>query len=72
MINAQVYGSPTATLANFLCDVMKSNMTSFRFFGPDETASNKLDGIYAAPKKTWMAEIEPEDADGTEITPMAV
>jgi xylulose-5-phosphate/fructose-6-phosphate phosphoketolase len=46
---------------------MKRNMTSFRVFGPDETASNKLDGIYAASKKTWVSQFEPEDADGTEI-----
>jgi xylulose-5-phosphate/fructose-6-phosphate phosphoketolase len=66
---AQDYVSPTATLATFLRDVMKRNMTSFRVFGPDETASNKLDGIYAASKKTWVSQIEPEDADGTEIAP---
>jgi xylulose-5-phosphate/fructose-6-phosphate phosphoketolase len=66
---AQDYVSPTATLASFLRDVMKRNMTSFRVFGPDETASNKLDGIYTASKKTWVAKIEPEDADGTEIAP---
>ena len=66
---AQDYVSPTATLATFLRDVMKRNMTSFRVFGPDETASNKLDGIYAASKKTWVSEVLPEDADGTEIAP---
>ncbi|MGI4853259.1 MAG: phosphoketolase family protein [Janthinobacterium lividum] len=66
--NAKVYESPTAVLATFLRDVMKRNMTSFRVFGPDETASNKLDGIYAASEKTWVAEYKPEDADGTEIT----
>ena len=32
------------SLAHFLRDVMRQNMTSFRVFGPDETASNKLDG----------------------------
>ena len=66
--HAQEYISPTATLANFLRDVMKQNMTNFRVFGPDETASNKLDGIYAASDKTWLAEILPIDADGTEIS----
>ena len=66
--NAQVYESPTFVLATFLRDVMKANMHSFRVFGPDETASNKLDGIYAASEKTWIAEYKPEDADGTEIT----
>jgi len=65
--HAQIYVSPTATLANFLRDTMKRNMHNFRVFGPDETASNKLDAIYAASKKTWLAEFKPEDADGTEI-----
>jgi xylulose-5-phosphate/fructose-6-phosphate phosphoketolase len=64
---AVLYQSPTATLAIFLRDVMKRNMNSFRVFGPDETASNKLDAIYSVSKKTWMESIKPEDADGTEI-----
>ncbi|MFC6647082.1 phosphoketolase [Granulicella cerasi] len=63
----QKYVSPTATAATFLADVMRQNMTSFRVFGPDETASNKLDGIYKASEKIWVAEYKPEDADGTEI-----
>ena len=60
----QVEISSTDTLGHFLRDVMRKNMTSFRVFGPDETASNKLDAIYAASGKTWMAEMKPEDADG--------
>jgi xylulose-5-phosphate/fructose-6-phosphate phosphoketolase len=60
----QVELSPTERLAGFLADVMRKNMTSFRVFGPDETASNKLQGIYEASGKTWMAELEPQDADG--------
>jgi len=59
--------SPTATLAQFLRDVMRGNMTSFRVFGPDETASNRLEAIYEASKKTWLAEYLPEDADGGEL-----
>jgi xylulose-5-phosphate/fructose-6-phosphate phosphoketolase len=60
----------TKPLGIFLRDVMKRNMTSFRMFGPDETASNRLNAVYQASHgKTWMAEILPEDADGTEITP---
>jgi xylulose-5-phosphate/fructose-6-phosphate phosphoketolase len=66
--HAQQYISPTATLAKFLRDVMKRNMTNFRVFGPDETASNKLDGIYEASDKTWLAEVLPIDADGSEIS----
>jgi xylulose-5-phosphate/fructose-6-phosphate phosphoketolase len=57
----------TAPLGEFLRDVMKQNMTNFRVFGPDETASNKLQAIYGATKKTWMAEMLPEDSDGGEL-----
>jgi len=64
---ARAYLSPTVVLAKYLRDVMKRNMTSFRVFGPDETASNKLDGIYEATKKTWVADYLPEDADGGEL-----
>src|ERR1035437_920835 len=60
----QIELSSTATLANFLGEVMRRNMTNFRVFGPDETASNKLDAIYKASPKTWMEELKPEDADG--------
>ncbi len=64
---AATYESPTGTMARFLRDVMKRNMTNFRVFGPDETASNKLEEIYQASKKTWMEPELPEDLDGTEI-----
>jgi xylulose-5-phosphate/fructose-6-phosphate phosphoketolase len=50
-----------------LRDVMRMNMASFRVFGPDETASNRLQAIYEVSKKTWMAELYPEDADGGEL-----
>ena len=60
----QIEVSSTANLANYLAEVMRRNMTNFRVFGPDETASNKLDGIYKASPKTWMEELKPEDADG--------
>ncbi len=58
----------TRPLGEFLRDVMRNNMTSFRVFGPDETASNRLDAMYEASKKTWMAEMLPEDADGGELS----
>ena len=61
------YAEPTAVLAQFLAEVMRRNMTSFRVFGPDETASNRLQGIYEASKKTWLAEFMPDDADGGEL-----
>ena len=61
------YGLPTVVLAHFLAEVMRRNMTSFRVFGPDETASNRLQAIYEASKKTWLAEFIPDDADGGEL-----
>jgi xylulose-5-phosphate/fructose-6-phosphate phosphoketolase len=63
----QVEVSSTYVLGGFLRDVMRNNMTSFRVFGPDETASNRLQVIYEASKKTWIEPIIPADADGTEI-----
>jgi len=57
----------TKPLGEFLRDVMRANLTTFRVFGPDETASNRLQAIYEASKKTWMAELLPEDADGGEL-----
>jgi xylulose-5-phosphate/fructose-6-phosphate phosphoketolase len=61
--------SPTETLGKFLCRVMQLNMDNFRVFSPDENASNRLQDIYKASVKTWLAAIKPEDADGTDIAP---
>jgi xylulose-5-phosphate/fructose-6-phosphate phosphoketolase len=57
----------TKPLGEYLRDVMASNPTTFRLFGPDETASNRLQAVYGASKKTWMADMLPEDADGGEL-----
>jgi xylulose-5-phosphate/fructose-6-phosphate phosphoketolase len=57
----------TKPLGAFLRDVMKRNPATFRLFGPDETASNRLQAVYEASKKTWMADMLPEDADGGEL-----
>jgi xylulose-5-phosphate/fructose-6-phosphate phosphoketolase len=59
---------PTAILAQFLEETMRSNMSNFRVFGPDETASNRLQAIYKASKKTWLADYKPEDQDGGELS----
>lgn len=53
-----------ARLATFLRDVISANMTNFRMFGPDETESNKLAGVYGAGKKAWMGDYFEEDKDG--------
>ncbi|MDO9330007.1 MAG: phosphoketolase family protein [Pseudomonas sp.] len=60
----------TRVLGTFLRDVMKNSLASnnFRLFGPDETASNRLDAVYEVSAKTWMAPLEADDnhlaADG--------
>jgi xylulose-5-phosphate/fructose-6-phosphate phosphoketolase len=58
----------TKPLGVFLRDVMKMNPDNFRVFGPDETTSNKLQAIYEASKKFWIAESFPEDKDGGELS----
>ncbi|HEX9627648.1 MAG TPA: phosphoketolase family protein [Acidiferrobacterales bacterium] len=59
----QVTGEPTRTLGRFLRDVMKRNADNrnFRVMGPDETASNRLDALFEATDRTWVAERLPED-----------
>lgn len=59
--------SNTQPLGVLLRDIMKQNPNNFRVFGPDETTSNKLNDVYAASKKLWLAEYLPEDADGGEL-----
>jgi xylulose-5-phosphate/fructose-6-phosphate phosphoketolase len=51
----------TRVLGAFLRDVVKRNPGNFRIVGPDETASNRLDAVYEATDKAWMAEILPVD-----------
>ena len=55
--------SATATLGNMLRDVVKNNLRSrnFRVFGPDETASNRLQAIYQVSGKRWIAKYETVD-----------
>ncbi|WP_285405408.1 phosphoketolase family protein [Luteibacter sp. ME-Dv--P-043b] len=53
----------TAVLGTFLREVMRQNMQTFRLFGPDETASNRLQAVYEASGKTWMAGREAVDED---------
>ena len=59
----------TRPLGEFLRDILRRNPDNFRIFGPDETRSNRLDAVYEASKKTWLAEMLPEDADGGELAP---
>ena len=56
-------GESTRILGEFLRDVMKRNQDSanFRVFGPDETASNRLNALYEATEKVWLEPQVPSD-----------
>ncbi|NIZ93640.1 phosphoketolase family protein [Kineococcus rubinsiae] len=47
---------PTRVLGQWLTEVIRRNPDSFRIFGPDETASNRLQAVYDATDKQWNAE----------------
>ena len=55
----------TRTLGCFLRDVMRDNRETrnFRVFGPDETASNRLQALYDVTDKAWDAATVPEDTN---------
>ena len=59
----QTTAEATRVLGHYLRDVMKYNaeQCNFRVFGPDETASNRLDALYEVTGKAWMEEIFQED-----------
>ncbi|MEG3145193.1 phosphoketolase family protein [Sphingomonas sp. RT2P30] len=63
--HGQTKAAATAVLGGYLRDVMKLNAAAenFRLFGPDETASNRLQAVYEVTAKAWMAEIEPVDVN---------
>ncbi len=58
----------TAVLGELLRDAIALNPDSLRVFGPDETASNRLQAIYEQSKKVWMEELLPEDLNGSELS----
>jgi xylulose-5-phosphate/fructose-6-phosphate phosphoketolase len=52
---------PTRVLGAFVRDIIRRNPRTFRVFGPDETASNRLQAVYEATDKAWLAETLPVD-----------
>ena len=56
-------GEATRVLGAFLRDVTKLNQEArnFRVFGPDETASNRLDALFETTSRELMAKILPGD-----------
>jgi xylulose-5-phosphate/fructose-6-phosphate phosphoketolase len=58
-----VEGEATYVMGTFLRDVMKANEATrnFRVFGPDETASNRLQALFEVTDRAWDADTIPED-----------
>lgn len=52
----QVRAESTRVLGGYVRDVMKNSLASqnFRLFGPDETASNRLDAVFEVTDKVWL------------------
>ncbi|WP_159623430.1 phosphoketolase [Ruania rhizosphaerae] len=58
------HGAATATLGEYLREVIRLNPETFRLFGPDEVASNRLQAVYEVTGKQWNAEyLRPEVDD---------
>ncbi len=55
------FSEATRVLGGFLRDVIRRNPETFRLFGPDETASNRLSPVFEASDRTWNAERLPTD-----------
>ena len=51
----------TRVLGEFLREVIRHNPETFRLFGPDETASNRLQAVLDVTDKAWSAETLPTD-----------
>jgi xylulose-5-phosphate/fructose-6-phosphate phosphoketolase len=47
------FSEATRVLGAFLRDVIARNPETFRLFGPDETASNRLGAVFEATGRTW-------------------
>ncbi|HZO22839.1 MAG TPA: phosphoketolase family protein [Steroidobacteraceae bacterium] len=53
----------TRVLGGYLREVFERNAAAnnFRLWGPDETSSNRLDEVFEATQRTWMAQLLPGD-----------
>ena len=53
----------TRVLGQWLTDVIRLNPDNFRIFGPDETASNRLQNVFEVTDKQWAAELFGPEVD---------
>jgi len=56
-----VSAEATRVLGAWLRDVIVANPTTFRLFGPDETASNRLQAVFEATDRLWVDDRLPTD-----------
>ena len=57
----------TRVMGLLIREIFRNNSNNFRLMGPDETASNRLQDTYEVTKKVWMADLYPEDEEGTQL-----
>jgi xylulose-5-phosphate/fructose-6-phosphate phosphoketolase len=60
---AASFSEATRVLGGFVRDVVARNPATFRVFGPDETASNRLGDVFAVTGRAWEAETRSTDED---------
>jgi len=53
---ATTMSEATRVLGGYLRDVARANRGQFRIFGPDETASNRLQAVFEVTERQWEAE----------------
>lgn len=58
-----VVAESTKVLGQWLTDVIRANPDNFRIFGPDETASNRLQAVFEVTDKQWNAQFFGPDVD---------
>ena len=58
---ARTTSEATRVLGTLLRDVIARNPRTFRLFGPDETASNRLSPVFEVTDRVWEAEITAAD-----------
>ncbi len=60
---AATFAEATRVLGGFLRDVMRLNddNKNFRVFGPDETASNRLNALFETTNRVWTEGVMPSD-----------
>jgi xylulose-5-phosphate/fructose-6-phosphate phosphoketolase len=51
----------TRVLGTWVRDVIRDNPETFRLFGPDETASNRLQAVFEVTDRQWVGETLPTD-----------